>query len=152
MTDTEIDPSDFKAHHESLRASRLLVEKRYAEIIKGFTAPTAIDFYAQPVIDDYGVMTLGEWGGYLVQIMEMAFNHRLILTPANGIGGYDHGWCYDKGGVALLAALAWNPDSQGEPLGFKRRATAGLREPGEKPNADGDVPAWLQKVVTKWQS
>lgn len=145
-----VDQAEFQEHLEYMRLSRSLLETHYAEIVKGYATETAIGFYPQPTSDDFGTMTLGEWQGYLVQIMAMTFNDRLILTPANATGGYDHGWCYQKGAAALLAALAWNPETQGEPLGFKKKATAGLRQPGEKPHPDGDVPAWLEKVVSKW--
>jgi hypothetical protein len=32
------------------------------------------------------------------------------------------GWCYDKGGSALHAALLWDPDTEDAPAGFKKLA------------------------------
>ncbi len=87
---------------------------------------TYIDFYDKVVFDIYGTVTVGEWGGYLIQIMPMAFNDRLVMTPKHTPSVYDFGWCYNKGAAPLLAALVWNPQAEAEPKGFKKRASAGL--------------------------
>jgi hypothetical protein len=87
-----------------------------------------------PESDDYGRMTIGHWGGWAVDLISMIFNDRLCLTPERALSSYDYGWCYPKGGAVLAAALAWNPASQGEPVGYLKaavRATGHAREPGE---------------------
>lgn len=92
---------------------------------------TAIKMRDNVEIDEYGTVTLGAWGGWLVQVMPMLFNDRLVLTPICRPNVYDYGWCFDKGGAAYLAAYVWDPDTQGEPDGFKKRIGVNARRPGE---------------------
>lgn len=94
-----------------------------------------MQLYDTPTTDGYGTVTIGEWGGWLVQVVPMIFNDRLVLTPKTAQYVYDYGWCYDKGPAAYVAARAWNPETEGEPPGFKK-AAAGGREAGQKA-ADG---------------
>lgn len=92
---------------------------------------TTIELLDTPTVDGHGAVTIGRWGGYLVQILPMIFNDRLVLTPESFPYIYDHGWCYPKGGAAHLAALAWDPGTEAEPAGYKKRATPGGRQPGD---------------------
>lgn len=87
--------------------------------------------WINPEVDDYGTVTVGRYGGWLVQIIPMIFNDRLVLTPLSCLGVYDFGWCYPKGGAAHLAALAWNPDAEGEPVGFIKAVHTQPRRSGE---------------------
>lgn len=103
-----------------------------ARIIKSAKWMTTIDLFDPPIHDQYGTMTVGRWGGYLVQIMAMGFNNRVVITPEAFALVYDYGWCYDKGPAALLAVLAWDPQTEGEPLGFKKRIGLKHRVPGER--------------------
>lgn len=80
--------------------------------------------------DGYGTVTIGEWGGWVVQVMPMLYNDRLILTPAHFRSVIDYGWCYDKGAAAYAAARVWDPATEGEPPGYKK-AAAGGRRPGQ---------------------
>lgn len=105
--------------------------RQYRSVLAKTTHTPAIALAEEMTCDDYGTLTIGTWGGYLVQIMPMLFNDRLILTPQTATWGYDHGWCYPKGGAAFLAALVWDPATEAEPAGYKKRATAGERQPGE---------------------
>lgn len=92
-----------------------------------------IELLDEPTTDGDGVLTIGQWGGWLVQIMPMLFNDRLVLTPASYVGAvYDYGWCYPKGGAALAAALTWNPDTEGEPAGYVKAVGWRTREAGER--------------------
>lgn len=91
-----------------------------------------IDLLSEPATDGYGTVTVGRWGGWLVQVCPMLFNDRLVLTPETCPLVYDHGWCYPKGGAAFVAALVWDPAVEGEPAGFIKRATPGVRKPGEE--------------------
>lgn len=95
------------------------------------TPPSSIEWLDEPAVDDYGTVTIGEWGGYLIQIAPMLFNDRLVMTPKSCLGVYDHGWCYPKSGAAYLAALMWNPEHDAEPVGYIKRATPSQRRPGE---------------------
>jgi len=81
--------------------------------------------------DDYGVTTLGYWGGFAVQIQTMIFNDRLLLSETGTYGNPIYGWCYPKGGAAHLAALAWNPETENEPAGYKKAVIPG-RPAGER--------------------
>lgn len=80
-----------------------------------------IDFLDEPTYDEYGVATIGMWGGYLIQIQPMLYTDRLVLTPQKSPLVYDYGWDFPKGPTVMLAALAWNPDTDGEPHGFTKR-------------------------------
>lgn len=91
-----------------------------------------IDLLDTPETDDYGTVTIGRWGGYLVQILPMLFNDRLVLTPEDAPMSYDYGWCYPKGGAAFLAAAVWNPETEGEPKGFIKSITTTPRAAGER--------------------
>jgi hypothetical protein len=77
-------------------------------------------------------VVVGRWGGWLVAVMPMAYNDRLILAGDDGKYGYDHGWCYPKGGAAALAARVWDPETQAEPPGYIKRATPIPRAAGER--------------------
>lgn len=92
---------------------------------------STIDWLDPPTVDGYGRLTIGRWGGYLIDVCPMLFGDRLVLTPETTPGYYDHGWCYPKGGAAVLAALAWDPAVEAEPVGYIKRATATLRRAGE---------------------
>lgn len=105
--------------------------RQYASWMKDVPAASPIDFYDEVRIDKYGTVTLGVWGGYLVQVMPMLFNDRLVLTPERQPLFHDYGWCYDKGPAAVLAARVWDPQTQGEPVGFKKRVMGEMRSPGE---------------------
>lgn len=84
-----------------------------------------IEWLNEPTVDGYGAVTVGEWGGYLVQILPMIFNDRLVLTPERARGVYDYGWCFAKGGAAMLAAMVWNPATQAEPVGYIKAVIPG---------------------------
>ncbi len=87
----------------------------------------AVKLDDQWATDRYGVCTVARWGGYLVQIMPMLYNDRLILTPEDAPMGYDYGWCYAKGGHAFAAAALWNPDTEAEPMGYIKAIRSGRR-------------------------
>lgn len=86
-----------------------------------------ITWLPEPVVDGYGTVTYGEWGGYLVQIVPMIFNDRVVLTPEDASDVYDYGWCYPKGGAAVLAMVAWNPETEAEPAGYIKAVVDGRR-------------------------
>jgi hypothetical protein len=66
-------------------------------------------------------------GPYLVELLPMIFNVRLVLTPADSPSGFDHAWCYFGTGpqswlAAYTAALVFNPMVDADPAGFRKRA------------------------------
>lgn len=75
--------------------------------------------------DDNGLIVYAI-GEEVVWVLSMIYNDRIVIGPRES-GFYEHGWCYDKGGSAVLAALAWDPRTQDEPEGYKKRATPGHR-------------------------
>ena len=99
-----------------------------------------IEFLDERMIDRYGVVTLGTWGGYLIQIMPMIFNDRVVMTPALCADIYDYGWCYPKGGAAHHAVMAWNPATQAEPAGYIKAIAPGRRADERAPTL-GSVQA-----------
>jgi hypothetical protein len=117
---SEMDEFDkiLDGHHEVQRLHRTRQWKRVLQAVKD---NAVIDYYDEPVYDKWGTATAGEWGGYLIQVMPMIYNDRLVMTPKAHPFVYDYGWCYPKGPAALLAALTWDPDEFGEPHGFIKR-------------------------------
>lgn len=143
----EPDDEVFAAHREYVRYQHEMSWKRFRSALGKLPEPSVITFREELDLDQWGTVTLGEWGGYLIQIMSMIFNDRLVLTPKTATWGHDFGWCYDKGGAAGLAALVWNPQTEGEPVGFKKRASAGVRQPGQQ--ADPADREWMGELLTK---
>lgn len=71
----------------------------------------------------FGGWLIKETDDWFVMVMPMLFNDRVVIgTQDERIFGYSAGWCYDKGGAALLAAAAWDPVTQDEPAGYKKAA------------------------------
>jgi hypothetical protein len=79
---------------------------------------------ATPYFDvQIGSLVIKESADWIVSVTPMIFNDRVLLTlrseyPFSAVAG----WCYDKGGAAVLAAQAWDPDTQPTPAGFKKEA------------------------------
>lgn len=119
--------------------------RQYKVMMDKAAHATTIKLADEPEMDEYGTVTLGTWKGYLIQVMPMLFNDRLVMSPVIAPYTYDHGWCFDKGGAAYLAALVWDPETQGEPPGYKKCATGGKRKPGE--DVDTDWPVGVRRVT-----
>ena len=59
----------------------------------------------------------------MVSVTPMIFNDRVVLTHRRDYPLFvTAGFCYDKGGAAMLAALMWNPEETERPLGYKKIA------------------------------
>lgn len=101
-----------------------------AKITRPSVCSPEVEWFDTPPVDDYGTVTLGRWGGWLLQVLVMIFNDRLVLTPENDPMFHDYGWCFRKGGAASLAAYAWNPATEAEPAGYIKAVRPG-RKPGE---------------------
>lgn len=135
MSDVDTEIEQMKtAQAQYLEVQHYLLRKQCRELLTTVGQPPAITMLDEVEIDSYSTVRIGHWGGWWVEIAPMAFNDRLVLTPQSFPGVYDYGWCFDKGAAAYLAALIWNPATDAEPVGFKKRATA-LRQAGER--ADG---------------
>lgn len=66
------------------------------------------------------VKVVGEW---IVSVTPMIFNDRVLLTHVDEWPFcWTAGWCYDKGGAAHLAAVAWDVETEREPKGYKKLA------------------------------
>lgn len=87
-----------------------------------------INFYDEPV-GGLGLVTIGEWRDYLIQVMPMIYNDRLVMTPKSRPYIYDWGWCFPKGSAAILAAAVWDPATQDEPAGYIKAVITGRRAP-----------------------
>lgn len=62
-------------------------------------------------------------GPWIVSVTPMIYNDRVLLTHVDQYPHYwTAGYCYDKGGAALLAAIAWDPLVEDRPAGFKKVA------------------------------
>src|SRR5690349_781846 len=62
---------------------------------------------------------------WVVMILPMLYNDRVVIGFRDDrmfTRGYEAGWCYDKGPAAMLAAMAWEPDTKHTPVGFKKEA------------------------------
>lgn len=69
-----------------------------------------------------GSFRIKEGDDWVISIMPMIFNDRVIFSYKDEYPNYSAGWCYDKGGAAALAAAAWDPDTQRKPVGYKKEA------------------------------
>lgn len=81
--------------------------------------------------EDRGTWTVKRSGDYLVEISVMLFNYRIVLTPVSCLDVWDHGWCYfgrDQATLtrALLAATAFDPQTQSAPVGYDKALTTRL--------------------------
>lgn len=75
-----------------------------------------------------GVWRVKTTANWHVEIIPMAFNYRVVLTPVGFLEGWDHGWCYfGKSATALaaavLAAQAFDPEVESAPAGYDKALT-----------------------------
>src|SRR5690349_9694137 len=124
------DDEEFAELRDYRRLTRLLDASRYEKVMQLTDVTPVWEPILPFAVDDFGSIQIGRWGGWFIELTDMAFNERIVLRP-EGTHTYDHGWCFRKGGAAFLSALAWNPLTEAEPSGYKRRATHRERQPGE---------------------
>ena len=91
----------------------------------------SIAWIDNPTADEWGTVKIGEWGGWNVAIMPMIFNDRLVLIPQSDPMSIDHGWCFPKGGAAIMAALVWDMETDAEPSGYIK-AVGFTRKAGQR--------------------
>lgn len=97
---------------------------------------TALRRYEELVANDRKTLTIAEDDEYYYDAIPMLYNWRLVMTPKDNQLSWDYGWCF-AGPIELrLAMLAWDPETQNEPLGWKKRPT-GIRT-RTAPRADED--------------
>jgi hypothetical protein len=97
--------------------------------------PAALHVYERQVPTDRGGFTLAEDDAYFYDAIKMMFNWRLVMTPKSDLRIWDYGWCYESPTTLTLALRAWDPRTQNEPLGFKKRPTPQARR---APHGDQD--------------
>lgn len=78
----------------------------------------------EPRIDDQmQSLVIKETDQWIISVTPMLFGDRILMTHRDDYPyGYTAGWCYDKGGAAVLAALVWDPDTDHSPVGYKKVA------------------------------
>lgn len=60
---------------------------------------------------------------WIVAVVPMIFNDRIVLCDVDDWEiEYVAGFCYDKGPAAPLAAMAWDPEVEQYPVGYKKIA------------------------------
>ena len=68
--------------------------------------------------DDSTAYRVGETASAYIEVVPMLFNDRIIVVPKSAPYTYDRYWCYQKGGAAIFAALAWDGADDTEPVGW----------------------------------
>jgi hypothetical protein len=146
MAEDEID-------YQQIAVNRMfqadLARRRYNQLISSTMTDSPIDFYAKVKIDKWGVVTVGDWGGYLIQIQPFAYHDRLVMSPIRSPLTYPYGWDYPKGSAAVRAALRWNPQRKGEPEGYVRRI-GNRRIAGQRAVLPGDGSTSLKAITIKY--
>ncbi len=82
--------------------------------------PSTEELRWDPAIGSWIVKETDDW---IVSVTPMIFNDRVLFTQRAEYPNFcTAGWCYDKGPAAILAAMAWDPDTQHSPVGHKKVA------------------------------
>lgn len=71
--------------------------------------------------EDRTAYVLSETEDYLVDMIQMLYNQRVVLTPKSRLQVYDAGWCYPSTSAAVLAVAAWDWETEPEPVGYIKR-------------------------------
>lgn len=74
---------------------------------------------------DLRLWVVKETEHWRVLMIPMLFNFRVVISDNRWPvieAGYTAGWCYDKGPAAFLAAMAWDPETEVRPVGWKKEA------------------------------
>ncbi|MBT2384504.1 hypothetical protein [Streptomyces sp. ISL-11] len=97
---------------------------------------SALRLYTVPVLNDRESTSIAEDDDYFYDLIPMAFNHRLVMTPKKNTRVWDYGWCYDSALAAIACVHVWNPETQNEPLGWKKRPTGEVVRTAPRADAD----------------
>lgn len=80
--------------------------------------------------DQMQSLVVKETEHWIVSVTPMIYNDRVLLTSRDEYPYcYTAGFCYDKGPVALMAAMVWDPETQHQPVGFKKIACDSRPQP-----------------------
>lgn len=73
-----------------------------------------------------------ETATHYIDVVQMIYNWRIVTTPKDSPESYDRGWCFEGRDVLppLIAALAWDPETEPEPTGWVKEVHTGRRRPG----------------------
>lgn len=80
------------------------------------------------------------WYGYNIRLMVLPARHVPVTAATYGSM---YAWCYDrKGGHEAVheALRAWDPDTQDEPTGWKKRAAGARLAPSRDPHDPANTP------------
>lgn len=77
--------------------------------------------------------------GLALWVVPMVVTTR-IMIGVPGSGGVDDAWCYHTPGGAILAALAWDPETEKEPTGWHRHPHSGRRRTNGDPDQEYIAP------------
>lgn len=64
-------------------------------------------------------------GTHYIDVLTMAFNYRIVLTPIEDPSVYDEFWCFAGKSYAdllrtVLAAMTWDGSTDTEPVGWNK--------------------------------
>lgn len=85
---------------------------------------SSLRLYEQPVPNGRESFTIAEDDEHFYDLVPMLFNHRLVITPKESLYRWVWGWCFDGPVEAILAMRVWDPETQNEPVGWKKRPTS----------------------------
>lgn len=77
--------------------------------------------------------TLARWDDWLIELVPMLSNHRIVMTPVADLRVWDFGWCFRGPTLAILSMLGWDPSIGDEPAGWHKRATTVIRQAPDRP-------------------
>jgi hypothetical protein len=76
-------------------------------------------------LNERSAFGVGETEDYLIEVVPMIYNHRVVMTPKSCLDCYDYGWCFPSLLAAIAALRLWDPVTEREPIGFIKRVGAG---------------------------
>lgn len=80
---------------------------------------------------------------WVVMVTPMLFNDRVLISTHEEMDYFwTAGWCYDKGAAAVLAANAFDPETETDPVGFKKLAADNRRTHREVAEVNARLTGW----------
>jgi hypothetical protein len=74
-----------------------------------------------------GMLVAADKDHFYVLVPMFGNNYRLVLSPLEDISDWTYGWCYEGDLAPMLALRVWDPQTENEPVGWKKRPTARIR-------------------------
>lgn len=110
--------------------------------------PLYIDVSRDCPIDDFGIMTVGEWGGWYLTMDASFPKPRLILVPIRAPLSRDYSWSFSSETVLIRAAFNWNPEKEGSPADYLQFFPNACRLAGEQEqDCRLRKPLWLLRTL-----